>query len=74
MRVNHVIFSSNTDNGLNAGSFYLNANNATSNANSNIGSADLLPNPYMINPCLFAGKTNNYTPLCVGRFVPKAQG
>lgn len=69
MRVNHVIFSSNTDNGLNAGSFYLNANNATSNANANIDSADLLPNLLMINPCLAAGRTNNYAPLCVGREI-----
>ena len=73
MGVNHVIFSSNTDNGLNAGSFYLNANNATSNANANIDSADLLPNSFMINPCLFVGRRNNYTPLCVGRVISKAQ-
>ena len=42
MRGSCVIFSSNTDNGLNAGSFYLNANNDTSNANGNIDSGDLL--------------------------------
>ena len=42
MRGSCVIFSSNTDNGLNAGSFYLNANNGTSNANGNIDSGDLL--------------------------------
>ena len=33
MRGSCVIFSSNTDNGLNAGSFYLNANNGTSSYN-----------------------------------------
>ena len=33
MRGSCVIFSSNTDNGLNVGSFYLNANNVTSNVN-----------------------------------------
>ena len=42
MRGSCVIFSSNTDNGLNAGSFYLNANNGTSDANGNIDSGDLL--------------------------------
>ena len=73
MGVNHVIFSGTADYGLNAGSFYLNANNATSNSNSNIDSADLLPNAYMINPCLFTGRTNNYAPLCVGRVASKAQ-
>ena len=64
-----VIFSSNTDNGLNAGRFYVNANNATSNANSNIDSGDLLPNYSMPFPCLYGGGTKNYAPLCVGREI-----
>lgn len=67
MREGYVNFSSNASNGLNAGSFYLNANNATSNANSNIGSGDLLHKTRITFPCLLIGKTNYYTPLCVGR-------
>ena len=51
MRGSCVIFSSNTDNGLNAGRFYLNANNATSNANANIDSGDLLHNYNTTSPC-----------------------
>lgn len=71
--IDYVIFSRNTSNSLNAGSFYLNANNATSNANANIDSGDLLHKTNIVNPCLFAGRTNNYTPLCVGRITSKAQ-
>lgn len=67
MWVNYVLFSRNTNNGLNSGSFYLNANNATSNANSNIDSGDLLHKTNIVNPCLPVGKTNYYTPLCVGK-------
>ena len=52
MRGSCVIFSSNTDNGLNAGSFYLNANNDTSNANGNIDSGDLLHKTSTTSPCL----------------------
>ena len=37
-----VNFSSNTSNGLNCSTFYLNANNATSNSNTNIGTGTLL--------------------------------
>lgn len=57
MRGSCVIFSSNTDNGLNAGSFYLNANNATSNANANIDSGDLLHKTSTTSPCLQVGRT-----------------
>ena len=69
MRGSCVIFSSNTDNGLNAGSFYLNANNDTSNANGNIDSGDLLHKTSTTSPCLQAGRTKNYAPLCVGREI-----
>ena len=69
MRGSCVIFSSNTDNGLNAGRFYLNANNATSNANANIDSGDLLHNYNTTSPCRSEGKTKNYAPLCVGREI-----
>lgn len=67
MRFSYVIFSSNASNGLNAGRFYLNANNATSNANANIDSGDLLQHYSITKPCLCEGRTNNYTSLCVGR-------
>lgn len=69
MRGSCIIFSSNTDNGLNAGSFYLNANNATSNANANIDSGDLLHKTSTTSPCLLVGRTKNYAPLCVGREI-----
>ena len=69
MRGSCVIFSSNTDNGLNAGSFYLNANNGTSNANENIDSGDLLHKTNTTSPCLQVGRTKNYAPLCVGREI-----
>ena len=58
-----VIFSGNADNGLNAGSFYLNANNGTSNANENIDSGDLLHKTNTTSPCLQVGRTKNYAPL-----------
>ena len=44
MKGSCVIFSSNTDNELNAGRFYLNAYDAVSNVNANIDSGDLLHN------------------------------
>ena len=67
MRGSCVIFSSNTDNGLNAGSFYLYANNDASSASGNIDSGDLLHKTRIAFPCLLTGKINYYTPLCVGR-------
>lgn len=41
-----VMFSSNTNNAGNAGTFYLNANNATSNANVNISTGNLINQIY----------------------------
>ena len=52
MRGSCVIFSSNADNGLNVGSFYLNANNGTSNANGNTDSGDLLHKTSTTSPYL----------------------
>ena len=64
-----VNFSSNTSNGLNCSTFYLNANNGTSNANGNIDSGDLLHKTSTASPCLQVGRTKNYAPLCVGREI-----
>ena len=69
MRGSCVIFSSNTDNGLNAGSFYLSADNAASAANGYFGSGDLLHKTSTTSPCLQVGRTKNYAPLCVGREI-----
>jgi len=60
-----VKLSSNADNGSNTGTFYLNANNASSNSNVNIDSESCLKLnntncPYR------QGKIHYYTPLCVG--------
>ena len=70
-----VIFSSNTSNGLNCSTFYLNANNATSNSNANIGSGTLLniikytKRAYSL---LVVGKINSKISLSVGSINTKA--
>ena len=70
-----VNFSSNTSNSLNCSTFYLNANNATSNSNANIDSGTLL-NIYkyikMAYSLLVVGKTNNKISLSVGSIFTKA--
>ena len=70
-----VNFGSNTSNGLNCSTFYLNANNATSNSNANIDSGTLL-NIYkyikMAYSLLVVGKTNNKISLSVGSMFTKA--
>lgn len=70
-----VNFSSNTSNGLNCSTFYLHANNATSNSNTNIDSGTLL-NIYkyikMAYSLLVVGKTNNKISLSVGSIFTKA--
>ena len=68
-------FSSNTSNGLNCSTFYLNANNATSNANANIDSGTLLNIYKYVNRAyslLVVGKTNNKISLSVGSINTKA--
>ena len=70
-----VNFSSNTSNGLNCSTFYLNANNATSNSNANIDSGTLLNIYKYINMAyslLVVGKTNNKISLSVGSIITKA--
>lgn len=70
-----VNFSSNTSNGLHCGAFYLNANNATSNANANIDSGTLLNIYKYVNRAyslLVVGKTNNKISLSVGSINTKA--
>ena len=70
-----VNFSSNTSNGLNCSTFYLNANNATSNANANIDSGTLLNMYKYVNRAyslLVVGKTNNKISLSVGSINTKA--
>ena len=70
-----VIFSSNTSNGLNCSTFYLNANNATSNSNANIDSGTLL-NIYTYTKraysLLVVGKINSKISLSVGSIYAKA--
>ena len=70
-----VIFSSNTSNGLNCSTFYLNANNATSNSNANIDSGTLLNMYKYVNRAyslLVVGKTNSKISLSVGSINTKA--
>ena len=70
-----VIFSSNTSNGLNCSTFYLNANNATSNSNANIDSGTLLNMIGYINMAyslLVVGRTNSKISLSVGSTYAKA--
>ena len=70
-----VNFSSNTSNALNCSTFYLNANNATSNANANIDSGTLLNIYKYVNRAyslLVVGKTNNKISLSVGSINTKA--
>lgn len=67
MGISLINFSSNTSNDTNTGSFYLNANNTTSNSNSNIGSGNLFNKLIsMAYSLLVVSKTNNKTPLSVG--------
>ena len=67
MGISLINFSSNTSNDTNTGSFYLNANNTTSNSNSNIGSGTLFNKLIsMAYSLLVVSKTNNKTPLSVG--------
>ena len=70
-----VNFSSNTSNGLNCSTFYLNANNATSNSNANIDSGTLLNKIGYINMAyslLVVGRTNSKISLSVGSIYTKA--
>ena len=70
-----VNFGSNTSNELNCSTFYLNANNATSNSNANIDSGTLLNIYKYINMAyslLVVGKTNNKISLSVGSIFTKA--
>ena len=67
MGIGHIIFSRNTSNGLNCSSFYLNANNDSSNSNANIDSASLLKHTTMPYTLPVVGRTNDYIPLSVGR-------
>ena len=70
-----VNFSSNTNNGLNCSTFYLNANNATSNSNANIDSGTLLNIYKYVNRAyslLVVGKTNSKISLSVGSKNTKA--
>jgi len=60
-----VKLSSNANNGTNTGTFYLNANNASSNANVNIDSESCLPIKNMGCP-YHHGKIHYYTPLHIG--------
>lgn len=70
MGIDLMNFSSNTSNDTNTGSFYLNANNTTSNSNANIGSGTLLNKLIsMVYSLLVVSKTNNKTPLSVGREI-----
>ena len=70
MGIDLMNFSSNTSNDTNTGSFYLNANNTTSNSNSNIGSGTLLNKLIsVVYSLLVVSKTNNKTPLSVGREI-----
>ena len=70
-----VIFSSNTSNGLNCSTFYLHANNATSNSNANIDSGTLLNIMDNINRAYslpVVGRTNSKISLSVGSINTKA--
>ena len=70
-----VNFSSNTSNGLNCSTFYLNANNATSNSNANIDSGTLLNIYKYVNRAyslLVVGKINSKISLSVGSINTKA--
>ena len=70
MGIDLMNFSSNTSNDTNTGSFYLNANNTTSNSNSNIGSGTLLNKLIsMVYSLLVVSRTNNKIPLSVGREI-----
>ena len=70
MGIDLMNFSSNTSNDRNTGSFYLNANNTTSNSNANIGSGTLLNKLIsMVYSLLVVSKTNNKIPLSVGREI-----
>lgn len=70
MGIDLMNFSSNTSNDTNTGSFYLNANNTTSNSNTNIGSGTLLNKLIsVVYSLLVVSKTNNKTPLSVGREI-----
>ena len=71
-----VNFSRNTNNGLNCSTFYLNANNVTSNSNVNIDSGVLLNIIGYINRTysLLVGRTNSKTSLSVGSINVKALG
>jgi hypothetical protein len=51
MDINHVVHvSSNANNGTNAGTFYLNSNNDSSNANRNIGSQHAVCSNWNLTP------------------------
>ena len=70
MGIDLMNFSSNTSNDTNTGSFYLKANNTTSNSNANIGSGTLLNKLIsVVYSLLVVSKTNNKTPLSVGREI-----
>lgn len=70
MGIDLMNFSSNTSNDTNTGSFYLNANNTTSNANTNIDSGTLLNKLIsVVYSLLVVSRTNNKTPLSVGREI-----
>ena len=70
MGIDLMNFSSNTSNDTNTGSFYLNANNTTSNSNSNIGSGTLLNKLIsMVYSWLVVSRTKNTSPLSVGREI-----
>lgn len=70
-----VNFGGNASYGLNCSTFYLHANNATSNSNTNIDSGTLLNIYKYINMAyslLVVGKTNNKISLSVGSIFTKA--
>ena len=62
----HVVYvSSNANNGTNAGTFNVNANNASSNSNRNIGTHLAVSNHSESNPCPAKGEYVN--PILLGR-------